>query len=128
MRKYEVMIIIDSDVDERQVPGLVDKYLEVITKGGGTVDSNELWGRRRLAYDINKKSEGIYAVLKVTAEPAVVQEMDRRMGIEEQIVRTKVLRIEEPKMSKLKEEAKDAKAKEAKAAKIAEAKAAKSED
>ncbi len=103
MRKYEIMIIIDSDTDERQVPGLVDKYLEVITKGGGTVESNELWGRRRLAYDINKKSEGIYAVLRITAEPAVVQEMDRRMGIEEQIVRTKVLRIEEPKASKSKD-------------------------
>ncbi len=128
MRKYEVMVIIDSDVDERQVPGLVDKYLDVITKGGGTVENNDLWGRRRLAYDINKKSEGIYAVLRITAEPAVVQEMERLMGISEQIVRTKVLRIQEPKASKLKEDAKAAKAAEAKAAKIAEAKAAKSED
>lgn len=100
MRKYEVMIIIDSDVDERQVPGLVDKYLEIITKGGGTVDNNELWGRRRLAYDINKKSEGIYAVVRITVEPEVVQEMDRLMGIDEKIVRSKVLRIEEPRISK----------------------------
>ncbi len=100
MRKYEVMVLIDSDVDERQVPGLVDKYLEIITQGGGTVESNDLWGRRRLAYDINKKSEAIYAVLRVVAEPSVVQEMDRRMGIDEQIVRTKVLRIEEPRKSK----------------------------
>ena len=128
MRKYEVMVIIDSDVDERQVPGLVDKYLDVITKGGGTVENNDLWGRRRLAYDINKKSEGIYAVLRITSEPAAVQEMERLMGISEQIVRTKVLRIQEPKASKLKEDAKAAKAAEAKATKIAEAKAAKSED
>ncbi len=124
MRKYEVMVIIDSDTDERQVPGLVDKYLEVITKGGGTVESNEIWGRRRLAYDINKKSEGIYAVLRITAEPAVVQEMDRRMGIEEAIVRTKVLRIEEPRKSK----DKDAKSEDAKAAKSEDSKPAKSED
>ena len=126
MRKYEVMIIIDSDTDERQVPGLVDKYLEVITKGGGTVESNEIWGRRRLAYDINKKSEGIYAVLRITADPAVVQEMDRRMGIEEQIVRTKVLRIEEPRKSKDKD--KDAKSEDSKAATSEDSSAAKPED
>lgn len=109
MRKYEVMVIIDSDVDERQVPALVEKHLGVITKGGGTIESNELWGRRRLAYDINKKSEGIYAVLRITAEPAVVQEMDRLMGIDEAVVRTKVLRIEEPKKSKNKDKDKDSK-------------------
>ena len=100
MRKYEVMIIVDSDVDERQVPSLIEKHLETITKGGGTVDNTDIWGRRRLAYDINKKSEGIYVVLRITAEPAVIQEMDRRMGIDEAIVRTKVLRYEEPKISK----------------------------
>lgn len=95
MRKYEVMVLIDSDVDERQVPALVEKHLEVITNGGGTVDNQDIWGRRRLAYDINKKSEAIYAVLQVTAEPAIVSEMDRLMTIDERIVRTKVLRLED---------------------------------
>lgn len=95
MRKYEVMVLIDSDVDERQVPALVEKHLEVITNGGGTVDNTDIWGRRRLAYDINKKSEAIYAVLQVTAEPATVSEMDRLMTIDEKIVRTKVLRLED---------------------------------
>lgn len=94
MRKYEVMVLIDSDVDERQVPALVEKHLEVITKGGGTVDDTDIWGRRRLAYDINKKSEALYAVLKVTAEPAIVSEMDRLMTIDERIVRTKVQRLD----------------------------------
>lgn len=95
MRKYEVMILIDSDVDERRVPTVVDKHLETITKGGGTVDNIDIWGRRRLAYDINKKSEALYAVVQLTAEPAVVKEMDRLLGIDEQIVRTKVLRLED---------------------------------
>jgi len=95
MRKYEVMVLIDSDVDERQVPALVEKHLETITNGGGTVDNTDIWGRRRLAYDINKKSEAIYAVLQLTAEPAVVKEMDRLMTIDEKIVRTKVLRRED---------------------------------
>ena len=95
MRKYEVMVLIDSEVDERLVPALVDKHLEVITKGGGSVDNTDIWGRRRLAYDINKKSEAIYAVLQISAEPAIVSEMDRLMTIDERIVRTKVLRRED---------------------------------
>ena len=94
MRKYEVMVLIDSDVDERQAPALVDKHLEVITKGGGSIENIDIWGRRRLAYDINKKSEAIYAVVQVTADPATVSEMDRLMTIDEKIVRTKVLRLE----------------------------------
>ena len=95
MRKYEVMVLIDSDVDERQAPALVDKHLEVITKEGGAIDNIDIWGRRRLAYDINKKSEAIYAVLQVTAAPATVSEMDRLMSIDERVVRTKVLRLED---------------------------------
>ena len=95
MRKYEIMILIDSDVDERQVPELVKKHSDTIIKDGGTVDNTEIWGRRRLAYDINKKSEASYAVLQVTCEPFAVQEMDRLMSIDEKIVRTKVLRLED---------------------------------
>lgn len=95
MRKYEVMILIDQDVDERQVPNVVDKHLKTITDGGGSVDNTDMWGRRRLSYDINKKSEAYYAVVHVTAAPDVVKEMDRLLGIDEQIVRTKVLRLED---------------------------------
>ena len=94
MRKYEIMVLVDSDIDERQVPGLIEKHLEAITAGGGTVDNVDHWGRRRLAYDINKKSEASYAVMQVTCDPGLVQEMDRLMGIDERIVRTKVLRLE----------------------------------
>ncbi len=94
MRKYEIMVLVDSDIDERQVPGLIEKHLEAITAGGGTVDNVDHWGRRRLAYDINKKSEASYTVLQVTCDPALVQEMDRLMSIDERIVRTKVLRLE----------------------------------
>ena len=94
MRKYEIMVIIDPDTDDRQVTPLVEKHLKTITDGKGTVDNTDVWGRRRLAYEINKKTEGIYVVLEVTAEPAVVQEMDRLMTIDESIMRTKVLRPE----------------------------------
>jgi small subunit ribosomal protein S6 len=92
MRKYEIMVILDPDTDERQVSPLIEKHLKVITKAKGTVDNTDIWGRRHLAYPINKKTDGIYAVLTVTADPATVQELDRRFGIDEQVLRTKVLR------------------------------------
>jgi len=92
MRKYEIVVIVDPEVDDRQVNGLLEKPLAGLTKAGGTVDNQDVWGRRRLAYDINKKSEGIYVVLNVTAEPAVVKELDRQFTLNEQIMRTKVIR------------------------------------
>lgn len=92
MRKYEVMVIIDPDTDERQVAPMLERYLKIITDGGGTVDNVDLWGKRRLAYEIRKKPEGIYAVLDFTARPEDVKELDRQFTINEQIMRTKVLR------------------------------------
>ena len=102
MRKYEIMVLVRPEVDDRQVPALIEKHLEVITKGGGTVDNTDVWGRRRLAYDIRietnlKITEASYVVLQVSAEPATVAEMDRLMTIDEKIVRTKVLRLEDSK-------------------------------
>ena len=95
MRTYELMVILDPEIDERTLAPSLDKFLTVITKGGGTIDNIDIWGKRRLAYDINKKSEAIYAVLQLTAEPATVSEMDRLMSIDEKVVRTKVLRLED---------------------------------
>ena len=94
MRKYEIMVILDPEVDDRQVQPLIAKHLKVITDAEGTVDNTEFWGRRRLAYEIQKKSEGIYVVINVTTSPADVQEMDRLMTIDEQIMRTKVMRMD----------------------------------
>lgn len=94
MRKYEVGIIIDPDTDERQVTPILDKHLETITAAGGTVDKVDSWGKRRLAYEINKKPEGIYVFVDVTAEPAAVKELERLMSIDETIMRTKVIRPE----------------------------------
>ena len=93
LRAYEVMVILDPSLDERTVQPSLDKYLEnVIRKDGGTVESVDVWGRRRLAYEIKKNAEGIYAVINLTAEPATVAEFDRQLGLNEAILRTKVLR------------------------------------
>lgn len=92
MRQYEMMIIVDPEVDDRQVPATLEKFLTVIKNDKGTVDNLDVWGRRRMAFDINKKTEGIYVVLTFTSEPATAQEMDRQLGLSELILRTKLLR------------------------------------
>ena len=94
MRHYELMVILDPDLEERTVAPSLDKFLNVIRKGGGSVEKVDVWGRRRLAYDINKKSEGIYAVVDMTAEPALAQELDRQLGLNESVLRTKLIRPE----------------------------------
>jgi small subunit ribosomal protein S6 len=92
MRQYELMVILDPETEERTVGTTVDKFLQVVKKDGGTVENVDIWGRRRLAYDIKKKSEGIYAVVDFTAEPATAQELDRQLGLSESVMRTKLLR------------------------------------
>ncbi len=94
MRPYEVMVILDPDTDERSVQPTLEQYLTVITKGGGTVENLDIWGRRRLAYEIRKKSEGIYAVITLQANPVDVKELDRQFSINESIMRTKVIRTD----------------------------------
>ncbi|MDQ4503956.1 30S ribosomal protein S6 [Sinomonas sp. ASV322] len=99
MRAYELMVLIDPEVDERTVQPSLDKFLSVITTDGGTVDKVDIWGRRRLAYDIKKKSEAIYAVVNFTSEPATAQELDRQLNLNETIMRTKIIRPEDQKVS-----------------------------
>ena len=94
MRHYEIMIILDPSLEERTVQPSLDQFLKVVTGGGGTVDKVDIWGRRRLSYQIEKKSEGIYAVVDLTAEPATVSELDRQLNLNEAILRTKVMRPE----------------------------------
>ena len=69
MRHYEMMIILDPSLEERTVQPSLEQFLKVITTAGGNVDKIDVWGRRRLAYEIEKKSEGIYTVIDLTAEP-----------------------------------------------------------
>ena len=92
--EYELMVILDPELDERTVAPSLDKFLNVIRTEGGTVANVDIWGRRRLAYEINKKTEGIYAVVTYTPTPAASMELDRQLGLNEAVMRTKVLRAE----------------------------------
>ena len=92
MRAYELMVILDPDLEERTVQPSLDTYLNVVRKDGGSVENIDIWGRRRLAYEIDKNAEGIYAVVSLQAEPATVKELDRQLSLNESVLRTKVIR------------------------------------
>ena len=92
MRAYEVMVILDPELEERTVAPSLDTYLNVVRNDGGVVENVDVWGRRRLAYEINKNAEGIYAVVTLQAEPATVKELDRQLSLNESVLRTKVIR------------------------------------
>lgn len=91
-RQYELVIIVDPSVDERTVTPSLEKYLSVITSGDGSIDNVDVWGKKRLAYEINKKSEGIYVVVNYTATPESAQELSRQLNLNESILRTKLIR------------------------------------
>lgn len=92
MRQYELMIILDPETDERNLQPTLEKMMSVVGKQGGSVDEIDIMGRRRLAYEIKKQAEGIYAVVQMTAEPATAQELDRQLGLNESVLRTQLLR------------------------------------
>ena len=79
--QYELMVILDPEIDERTVAPSLDKFLNVIRNDGGTIDNVDIWGRRRLAYEINKKTEGIYAVVNFTATASRTDELDRQLKL-----------------------------------------------
>ena len=121
MHQYELMVILDPEIDERTVAPSLDKFLGVVRNAGGSVENVDIWGKRRLAYEINKKSEGIYAVVNFTATSATTQELDRQLKLSEAVMRTKVLRSEEAAARAESINAENAARAEAKAARAAAA-------
>ena len=100
MRAYELMVILNPEVEDRAVEPSLSKFLEIVTNACGTIDNLDIWGRRRLAYEIQKKSEGIYAVVNFTASPETAAELDRVLNLNESVMRTKIIRPEDQKVNK----------------------------
>jgi small subunit ribosomal protein S6 len=95
MRHYEVMVILDPTLEERTIAPSLDAFLSVVKNDGGSVEKVDVWGRRRMSYEINKHAEGIYAIVDLKANPSAVQELDRQLNLNESVLRTKVLRPDE---------------------------------
>ncbi|MFM7462555.1 MAG: 30S ribosomal protein S6 [Actinomycetota bacterium] len=91
MRHYELMVILDPELEERTVAPSLETYLKIVKESGGRVDKLDIWGRRRMTFEISKKSEGIYAVVGMHCDPAAVKELDRQLNLNEAVLRTKVV-------------------------------------
>jgi small subunit ribosomal protein S6 len=94
MRHYELMVILDPELEERTVAPSLETYLKIIKDSGGAVNKLDIWGRRRLTFEINKKPEGIYAVADLSCTPEAIKELDRQLNLNESVLRTKVVRPE----------------------------------
>lgn len=91
-RHYELLIILDPTLDERTVAPSIDQFLNVVRQGGGSVENVDVWGKRRLAYEIDKNAEGIYAVINVQCQAEIIAELDRQLNLNESVLRTKITR------------------------------------
>ena len=92
MNNYEMLYIIDNDLGDEAKEAVINKIAAVITDNGGTIDSVDKWGTRRLAYPINYKSEGYYVLVNFTAAPELPSELERVLNITDSIVRFVVIK------------------------------------
>ena len=91
MRKYEIMLILPAEADDDVVSGVVDRINKVLGDSGGEVGKVDKWGRRRLAYEIDKRTEGFYVVAEMTADPSAIRELERVLQLVDEVVRFKVV-------------------------------------
>ncbi|MDR2703590.1 MAG: 30S ribosomal protein S6 [Cellulomonadaceae bacterium] len=102
MRQYELMMILDPNTEERTIGATIDKLLAVIPNDGGTVDKVDVWGRRTMTFDIKKHSQGLYAVVDFTSTSDTAKELDRLLGLNETVLRTKIMRKDNKPAPKVK--------------------------
>lgn len=94
MRKYENIFIAHPSLDEEAVKALIEKFKGVIEAGNGTVDNVDFWGKRKLAYEIKKVSEGYYTLINFTADTELPKELDRVFRITDGVLRHIIVREE----------------------------------
>ena len=97
MRPYEVMAIFEATTEPTIIQGVLDQALEVMRSTGGTPGAIDRWGKRTFAYEVNHRREGYYVVVEFTAEPETVAALDRMLGLADEIVRHKVVRLPDTK-------------------------------
>ena len=95
MRIYENLFIVRPDATEEEIDALVEQMSKNVTSAGGTVDKVDKWGKRRLAYRVEKNREGFYVLLQFTAEPAIVKEFERRMRVQDSVIKFLTVRVDE---------------------------------
>ena len=93
MRHYEVMVILDAGLEEDAIRATIDRATQLVVNGGGTVGKVDRWGKRRFAYEVHHRTEGYYVLIQATAEPAALAEVDRMLGLADDVIRHKVIRL-----------------------------------
>src|ERR1700760_3383761 len=91
------MVIIDAGLEEDAIRGIVDRTTKLLIDAGGSVGKVDRWGKRRFAYEVHHRSEGYYVLIETTAEPAMLAEVDRMLGLADEVIRHKVIRLPEKK-------------------------------
>lgn len=87
MNEYEILLLLDADLDEPRQSEIVGRARELVERGGGSWDLHDVWGRRRLAYEIDHKAEGSYHLLQFTCPPATLDEISRVLRIDDGVIR-----------------------------------------
>jgi small subunit ribosomal protein S6 len=95
MRNYEVVLIVNSELDETAFKGVIEKVQGWITTAGGTVEKLDVWGKRRLAYAINKQRDGHYALITANFAPTFANDLDRQLRFLEPVIRFMITVVEE---------------------------------
>ena len=98
IRDYEAVYIVDPTLDNEQLQPIIEKYRQVVADNGGEVVSAAVWEKRRLAYEVKGRTEGIYIVMKFKGEPTTASELERLMKLAEDVLRHLIIRDEEPKV------------------------------
>ena len=91
LRKYEIMLILPAEADDKVIGGVTDRISQVLSERGGAVEKVDRWGKRRLTYEIQRQSEGFYVIVQCQADPAAVKELDRVLSLADEVIRFKVL-------------------------------------
>jgi small subunit ribosomal protein S6 len=94
MRRYEVMLILDPSLEDKDAKAAVDRHLTTVSSRGGEIKNVDHWGKRRFAYEIRHINEGYYTVVEIDAEPDAVDELARVLGLADEVIRHKVVRPE----------------------------------
>ncbi|MGY6500800.1 MAG: 30S ribosomal protein S6 [Acidimicrobiales bacterium] len=93
MRAYELMIILDAELEESTIQGVINRSGEIVAAGGGTVATTDKWGKRQFAYEINHQHEGFYVVLEIVTEASNLDDLDRFLRLADETIRHKILRL-----------------------------------
>ncbi len=93
MRPYEAMFVLDPAMEESAVQAVINRSTAQVESSGGTVNRVDKWGKRRLAYEIQKKQEGYYVLMTTSAEPATMDELERNLRLADDVIRHKIVRI-----------------------------------